>query len=1005
MKLRYVAVCALALLLASNASAQQQLTREQILAMSIEELSDLPLEDLMQAVETLGVSSVDELFAMIMNKNVSSASKKEEDSFTSPLSSTVITREEMRTYGITTIEEAFRLIPGMIVTEKLNGVYDIQMRGLNNIPDNNMYLYTENSNTLMMIDGRPVHNTAMGAVNFDMLSIGIEDVERIEVVRGACGALYGANAVTGVINIITEHPNKNSKLLSGNIQMGSQDTYIGEVALRKSINDKLSFGLTFNMQERKRDTNKLYVMPNSGMFLADNLGNMPVAGSLQSTPYHYVNDPQAAYASILQGQDVDPSNRTSYYDRDKFLASIASYQTIFGSMTDISAGGWFSLDEIQRVKQIYPTLYNVGGKSVTYAEYLAGGVSGGTLAQYRLFNSGEPEALIKDMFKHPEKSRSTMGFNGYLNFTPTSDMRFYLSAGYQNSDILTTPVGDDIFSLNSRTSKTTYVALDANVYDFHAMVNYMGGSQDYAVGVAGFKVHPHYLNISGEYDINLDCGLGIRPGVYFQRVFTEDYTPVWDDRENYKWHYEDPGYRLKDNDYENLTGFFQYTSTMTAFAPSIRLDYQHEGFRLIGAFRSDKTNIPDKWNPSWQFGASYSINDRNFVRVVYGRSNRGTNMVNTSANYRWTRSTMVYPSKLSFHANEDADLVKIDNVELGYRWKPAANVLVDAEAFYSKSSQYGALMADEGAMNVTVPEMNNVVTAITSGVALLAQLNGIDVSDEDAIRALIKNDFANNGGALTKTAVLYLLNNNDMGNVFEPYASIKYNQLPYEVKQMGLSFNIDYIISSKLIAKLNANFQKTTIDKYYSYSQSQDVLKMLMAAQAKTVNVIADPSYSLGYNVTGELGELFKDLVLAYADGMTVAEANAKVQQDAGTFKGNVYQYGVTKVTDHTADLEDGHEHKATPSFYGMLGLIYKPIQKLEVSAFANVIGKRTYATTYGSDELGTRFTVNMKVGYKPIEKLELFFNAHNLFNNQKREFSYTDRIGGIYTFGVNFGF
>ena len=141
----------LSLFVAVSAMAQERLTKEQILAMSADQLSELPLEDLMQAVETLGVTSVDELFALIMNKNVSSASKEEESTFTSPLSSTVITHDEMKTYGVTTIEEALRLIPGMIITEKTNGVYDVPMRGLNTIPDNNMLLYTENSNTLVMI--------------------------------------------------------------------------------------------------------------------------------------------------------------------------------------------------------------------------------------------------------------------------------------------------------------------------------------------------------------------------------------------------------------------------------------------------------------------------------------------------------------------------------------------------------------------------------------------------------------------------------------------------------------------------------------------------------------------------------------------------------------------------------------------------------------------------------------------------------------------------------------
>jgi len=119
----------------------------------------------------------------------------------------------------------------------------------------------------------------------------------------------------------------------------------------------------------------------------------------------------------------------------------------------------------------------------------------------------------------------------------------------------------------------------------------------------------------------------------------------------------------------------------------------------------------------------------------------------------------------------------------------------------------------------------------------------------------------------------------------------------------------------------------------------------------------------------------------------------------------NQYYFGGTGFTHETP--RNGYKHKATPSFYGMLGLIYKPIQKLEVSAFANFMSKRTYVIQYNHDgeELDPRCTVNLKVGYKPIEQCEVFFNGHNLFNNNKREFPYTDKIGGIYTVGVNFGF
>ena len=260
------------LLIFSTAAFSQgtnTITKEKVLSMSVDELSELPLEDLMAAVEALGVSSVDELFAMIMNKNVSSASKSEENAFTSPLATTVITREELRTYGATTLEDAFRLIPGMIVTQKFNGVYDIHMRGLNNLPDNNSLLYTENNNTLLMVDGRIVLNYITGALQMDRLPVSIEDVARIEVVRGACGALYGMNAVNGIINIITEKPTADSKKVSGSFQMGNNSTAIADVALRTSINDKWSIGLTMNAQYRKRPTDKIYIAPHVGIYHAN----------------------------------------------------------------------------------------------------------------------------------------------------------------------------------------------------------------------------------------------------------------------------------------------------------------------------------------------------------------------------------------------------------------------------------------------------------------------------------------------------------------------------------------------------------------------------------------------------------------------------------------------------------------------------------------------------------------------------------------------------------------
>lgn len=992
--MKKILLLALTGLLAFNVLAQtnvENFTRKDIMKLTYDELLEMPLDQVLKLAAIMGVSS-DELFEMIMNKSVSSASKKEESSFTSPLSSTVITRDEMRTYGISSIEEAFRLIPGMIVTEKTNGVYDIQMRGLNNIPDNNMFLYSENNNALIMVDGRPVQNYAMGAVNFDMIPIDIEDVERIEVVRGAASALYGANAVSGVINIITEKPNENSKLVSGSFQAGSQNTYVGNLGVRKAFNSKIAAGATFNFQYRERPTDKLYVIPGqAGLYYNDNEALMPAAGEIVKTPYTYGSLDEKGVltlngvGSVQLDADKNPVLSSLTLEEGKtaddfksalnnFMLSYLQHQTIFSGLTEVFEGGYYSVDQIDHFKQIYPNEYDANGNIVSY----------------RLFDAKEPETPGSQMFPHPEIARRNIGINAYLRYTPIEQVAINFTAGYQNSYVNTTPVGDDFFSFNGRTSKTAYAAVDASIYGLKLLANYCGGPQEYAVGVPGFKVYPKTLNLSAEYDFNFDFGLSVRPGISYQNVLTEDYSPIRDSV-GYGWSYADPGYRYDENDPNHLSGFFNYTCKMTTFAPSIRLDYKVGDFRFIAAFREDKTNIPDKWTPSWQLAANYNINENNFVRVVYGRANRGTNMVSCGSNFDWTRTNMVYPYKLHFAANEDPALVKIDNFEVGYRTKPSDKLLIDAEVFYSISSDFGALMANTAAMQINKANAANIAATMASGLKIYEDLYG---GKEGLVAAVAQNP------NLMKEALQKMLSGSgdnyqaegfDMGMIMQPYASIKYQKLPYKVKQLGVSLNVDYIISPKLIAKMNANYQNTTIDNYYEYSQTNDIMAMLTETKTKA---------------SAELSQDFANIFNNYlVGGMDIQTSISNVL--SSRLNGSTYDFGNTAIShdDSSTPKENGVKHEATPTFYGMVGLIYKPITKLEISAFANYIGKRTYKLMYGSTTLNDRCTVNMKVGYKPIQNVEVFVNAHNLFNTKQREFTCSDEIGGIYTAGVTFNF
>ena len=254
-------ICILISLSAFNQESKSQNkvpTKDEILSMSYEQLLNMPFQDLINLANIVGVSA-EELLEMILNKDVSSASKSKEKVLQSPLSTTVISKDELDKSGATNIAEALRLVPGMIVREKTPGNYDIHIRGNDNIPPKNLGVYSEDALTLVMIDNRPVYNYAFGGTFWETLPVDINDVERIEVIRGPSSALYGPNAVAGVINIITKHPDNSKLSASGNFQEGTRNTTIANLGITGGIGNKFRIRVSGNYQHRERFENNFYV--------------------------------------------------------------------------------------------------------------------------------------------------------------------------------------------------------------------------------------------------------------------------------------------------------------------------------------------------------------------------------------------------------------------------------------------------------------------------------------------------------------------------------------------------------------------------------------------------------------------------------------------------------------------------------------------------------------------------------------------------------------------------
>jgi iron complex outermembrane recepter protein len=287
-------------------------TKEQVLEMTYEQLLNMPFEDLINLANIVGVSA-EELLQMILNKEVSSASKSKETVFQSPLSTTVISKEELKASGALNIAEALRMVPGMVIREKTPGNFDVHIRGNDNIPPKNMYVYSEDAMSLIMIDGRPVYNYAFGGTFWETLPIDLNDVERIEVIRGPSSALYGPNAVAGVVNIITKQPEKNKITGDANIQMGNQQARILNGSIAGGVGTKLKFRVCGNYQLLDRFEKDFYVFDINQRLSFDQLDTL-----------HSYWDPTPARRTMPAEFNVkdaipDPGRGTDKYGVNAFL--------------------------------------------------------------------------------------------------------------------------------------------------------------------------------------------------------------------------------------------------------------------------------------------------------------------------------------------------------------------------------------------------------------------------------------------------------------------------------------------------------------------------------------------------------------------------------------------------------------------------------------------------------------------------------------------------------------
>ena len=167
----------------------------------------------------------------LMNIQVTSVSRTEETLSRTAAAVFVISPEDIRRSGATNIPDLLRMVPGMDVSQINGNTWAISARGFNGRFSNEL---------LVLVDGRPVYTQTFGGVFWDVLDLPFADIERIEVIRGPGGSIWGANAVNGVINIITK---KGSETLGGLVLGGggNLDQGFGAIQYGGSAGDSTDY--------------------------------------------------------------------------------------------------------------------------------------------------------------------------------------------------------------------------------------------------------------------------------------------------------------------------------------------------------------------------------------------------------------------------------------------------------------------------------------------------------------------------------------------------------------------------------------------------------------------------------------------------------------------------------------------------------------------------------------------------------------------------------------------
>ena len=177
----------------------------------------------------------------------------------------VVTQEDIRRSGAVNIPEVLRLVPGVWVGKIDQNQYAISIRGFNS--------EFRSKKLLVFIDGRSIYSPLSSGVIWAAQDVMLEDIDRIEVIRGPGSALYGANAFSGIVNIITKAPQDMAGQF-GKEAMGSQNLVNFHIRHGRELSNRTAFSISAGFDNLDREEERYEGLSSTSFdSLLDNFNN------------------------------------------------------------------------------------------------------------------------------------------------------------------------------------------------------------------------------------------------------------------------------------------------------------------------------------------------------------------------------------------------------------------------------------------------------------------------------------------------------------------------------------------------------------------------------------------------------------------------------------------------------------------------------------------------------------------------------------------------------------